>query len=333
MLTKHELDEIMSKWGISIKGYTVVTKGIVNTNWIIISSEGKFVLRRLSHFKNLKSLGLEISYLHDLKNHNFPYQIPIPIKNRNERFFLTYKRQYFWLYKYIPGSFKNQLNKLELNELAIMMKKYHNIVKISRFNKIKKPEVDPFFRNAILRESLRLKKLIFKGKFTLPQDKIFLNWLSLIIPILKEMKLTPYSKLRTYPLHGDIKQDNLLWKESKLIGILDFDNIGRSNFTIIKDLSVVLQYCCVKKKDRTRLNFKLARFFLNAYADDMKLSTNEMKAIPLLITLQYIDLFNYTYWLLKNNPNRAKLSDLVIRAKAAKWYYQNKEKIFTNLKF
>ena len=49
------------------------------------------------------------------------------------------------------------------------------------------------------------------------------DWREKLIPLLKGLNVKEYSKLKKYPLHRDINPENTLWKNKKLVGIIDFD--------------------------------------------------------------------------------------------------------------
>jgi Ser/Thr protein kinase RdoA (MazF antagonist) len=163
------------------------------------------------------------------------------------------------------------------------------------------------------------------------KDKIFLKESSILIPLMKSLDAREYSKLPTYPLHRDINPENTLWTNKKLVGLIDFENIGTMNDTVIKDISVMLQYSCRDKKQKHKLDLKLAKFFLNEYKKHRQLTDKEIGFLPDVITAGTIEDFAYAYWMLINDPKRAKLYRLKLYSKTAQWYHKNKLQIIKKL--
>lgn len=247
-LTESEINTILSNWGIDKYKCKVLKGGVVNNNWIVSTNKNKFVLREVSRFKNKRSLRFEFKYLKYLKSEGFEYKIPIPILTKTKTEFITYDGKVFWLYEYIKGKIKKELNFEEVKTVAKMMAEYHKLSVKKRFNKIRKSTTDPFFKSAILNFSLEMRSIAFKKKLKNREDFEFLKMVKILIVMLKNLQVKGYANLNTYPLHADIKGDNLIWNKKNIIGVIDFDNVGRFNDTIIKDIANFIQFSCKKKK-------------------------------------------------------------------------------------
>jgi Ser/Thr protein kinase RdoA (MazF antagonist) len=122
-----------------------------------------------------------------------------------------------------------------------------------------------------------------------------------------------------------------LWKQRKLVGVLDWENVGSMNDTVIKDISVMLQYSCRDKRHKHKLDLKLAEFFLKEYRKHHPLSDEEVRFIPDIIAAGSVEDFSYAYWMLINDPERAKLYRLKLYSKTAQWYNKNREEISKQL--
>ncbi len=69
-----ELKEIVDLWDIGeLLSSKNLKKGVVNTNWIIKTSSGRYILRKLGSNKKPLELGFEFKYLDYLNNKKFPY--------------------------------------------------------------------------------------------------------------------------------------------------------------------------------------------------------------------------------------------------------------------
>jgi len=328
-MDKEKIKKIISNWRIGeLIRYQQAKKGVVNINYILKTNKGKYILRELGKNKKLKELKFELKYLIYLKHKNFPYKIPAPIKNKKGNSFTKRGNSIFWVYEFIEGRDIKRFGCSELKECAKMMALYHKLIEKSNLDN--RNSYSNFAQEEILEEIKYFQRKIEnppKNK----KDRIFLEESSKLIPLLNRLNIRKYSKLKKYPLHRDINPENTLWKNKKLIGIIDFENVGEINDTLIKDITGMLQYSCRDKKYKYKLNLKLAHFFLQEYKRYHPLSPEEISFIPDIIVAGAIEDFCYAYWMLINDPKRAKLYRLKLYSKVAQWCNQNKKEIVNRL--
>lgn len=150
--------------------------------------------------------------------------------------------------------------------------------------------------------------------------------------MLRSLDASSYSDLGLYPIHRDLISENLIWKEGKLAGVIDFEHVSGSNDPIVKDIAVTMQYCCRDHKVRYQLAIDSARRFLQSYMEYHPLSNREIALIPDLMTAGFLDDFAFAFWMLRNDPVRAKRSEadgygLTLFSKAAQWNHRNRKRI------
>jgi homoserine kinase type II len=330
MWTKLEIKTLLENWDIGeLVGCRRLERGVVNINWIVKTSRGKYVLRKITQFTGVEDLRFELDYLIYLKEHGFPYKIPIPISTKSKEDFLKSQGSFFWIYEYIEGRDVRRFGYSELRECATMMAIYHRIVANSGLNNKHGSEV--FRRKSVLNELKKFRAQILEKDRQDRKDRIFLKESAKLIPLMKSLDAREYSKLPTYPLHRDINPENTLWKNKKLVGLIDFENTGTMNDTVIKDISVMLQYSCRDRKRKYKLDLKLARFFLREYKNHNHLTDEEIKFLPDVITAGAIEDFAYAYWMLVNDPKRAKSYRLKLYSETAQWYHRSKQEIIEKL--
>ena len=330
-MDKREIRELLSNWTIGeLVSCRQARKGVVNINWIIKTTQGKYVLRKVAHFTKIENLKFEVDYLTYLKEHDFPYRIPAPTKTRNRKNLLKFKDSYFWLYEYIEGRDIKRFGHSELRECAKMMAIYHKIIESSGLGN-KKDSDEVFNRKPVLKELEKFRAQALAKDKQDRKDRIFLKESSILIPLMKSLDGQEYSKFPKYPIHRDVNPENTLWKNKKLVGLVDFENVGTINDTMIKDISVMLQYSCRDRKQKHKLDLKLAKFFLKEYRKYRQLSDKEIEFLPDIITAGSIEDFSYAYWMLINDPKRAKLYRLKLYSKTAQWYHKNKQEIIKKL--
>jgi len=325
--------EELIHWDLGkIISYKRATKGVVNTNWIIKTTNGKYVLRRVLNERKIAELKFELKYLEYLKDKGFSYQIPAPIENKDGKLITQKEKSFFWVYKFIEGRDIKRFGYPELRECAKMMAIYHKLIERSGLNN-KKGAGDVFNKKSVLSELKEFYDNSSKKPKQDKKEKIFLKEASILIPLLKSLDCRDYAKIPKYPLHRDINPENTLWKNKKLVGVIDFENVGSQNDTTIKDIAGMLQYSCRDKNHRHKLNLKLAKFFIKEYRKYHRLSKKEIEFIPDIVTAGAIEDFSYAYWMLLNDPARAKIYRLRLYSKVAQWYHKNKEEIIRKLKW
>jgi Ser/Thr protein kinase RdoA (MazF antagonist) len=211
-----------------------------------------------------------------------------------------------------------------------MMATYHVLIERSNLNN-EKPLSDLYNRTAILKEIEDFRAEVQREKRTTKDELTFLAESAKLTRMLGGLGERPYSDLGRYPIHRDLIPENLIWKQDKLVAVIDFENVSRSNDPVVKDIAVAMQYCCRNKKVKHQLNIDLAKRFLQSYKSHRFLSDKEVRLIPDLVTAGFVEDFAYAFWMLRNDPKRAKASRLTLYSRAALWVDSNKEKIVSAL--
>src|SRR3989454_8955487 len=194
------------------------------------------------------------------------------------------------------------------------------------------PASDLYNRAATLREIEEYRKEILRKTKANPKENLFLVESARLTRILRGFDDGPWSNIRLYPIHRDLISENLLWKQSKLAGVIDFEHVSETNDPIVKDLAVTVQYCCRDNKVRHRLDIDSASRFLQAYREHRPLSDKEVVLIPDLITAGFAEDFVFAFWAIRNDPKRAKQSEeegygLTLYSRPAQWSHSNRDQI------
>ncbi len=327
-LTQKEIKKILDNWEVDkLISYIKAEKGVVNHNWVIKTTKGKYILRKLHGDYKIKDIEFELSYLMFFEKNKFPYKLPLPILTKQNKKFIKNKLGIFWLYEFIEGDLNEKSGRKELSELALMVATYHNFLEKSKIKNAKSKPLD-FRRKNILKEIKEYLNKISKIKNN--GEKVFVEESKKLIPIFENLDTKYYNSLKKYPVHRDLNPENLIWKGNKLIGIIDFENVGLTNESLIGDLAIIMQYYC---SDKQRiLDIAKAKLFLREYRKFKKLSKKEIELLPEIITAICIEDFVYAYWMIINDPTRAKVYRLKKYSCAAQWYWNNKGKILGKLR-
>ena len=330
-LKNNELDKILFNWFIKPSKHSIQNGGVVNHNWLIRNYDKKFILRETSQFKTFNAIKFEHNYLNYLKNSGFGYKIPILIKTKRNKNVVCYNKTFFWLYRYIDGELKDKLNSSEIKIVAEMMVDYHKIVYKHNFPKVRKSTTDPFFKAALTNNANNLIRNIKNKQKITKFDLEYLKILEVFLSTISKFDIENYKKLKTYPLHTDIKNDNLIWNKNELVGIIDFDNVGRLNDTIIKDLTHFIQFSCTNDINKHKIDFKKAKLFLDTYSNYLDLTKNEINFIPNIMMSCYMDYVIYMYWLLEHEPQKVNKNVMYAYFESFIWIKNNAEMIISYL--
>jgi Ser/Thr protein kinase RdoA (MazF antagonist) len=329
-LNADETGDLLANWSLVPLRCERSRGGHINDNLFVETASGRYVLRRLTRFKKLAGLRLELDQLRYLKERGFGYEVPSPVANSRGGYFVKYKGGYYWLYPYIEGKIRKRISRGGLRQVARMMAEYHSLIRGSRFAS-KSGMRDPFFKRAILRRAAEARSSILAERKPDPSDKAFLRELDVLVPLLKGLIPDGYRRLRTYSLHCDFTPENLIWKGDRLVGAIDFDAVGWSEETMACDVAMSLWSCCATGRNRSRLDLGKASLFVKEYGKRESLSDTEISFIPQMIAARVIDFFVFTRWLPANGPGRARVSDLRERSANAQWYLANRERIVKRL--
>ena len=280
-------------------------------------------------FSKIKDLKSELLYLNKLKQSNFPYSVPEPLKISNGNNLIKYKKGNWWLYKYIEGKIAEPLSLKQILELAKMVAIYHNAIEEINLSN-KKPKTKDFDKKTTLKGIEKLRKETASIKKKKLQNVIFLEELDKILPLLKSIKNKLYNKLPQYALHRDLNPENILWKNNELIGVIDFENVGTMNENFVTDLAFTIMFSATTEKEH-KLNIRKTKEFVRTYQKYRKLSKKEISLIPDIITIGWIGAFSWQYWLHLYDVERAQIHRLKLYSNAAQWTHKNKNKIITAL--
>jgi Ser/Thr protein kinase RdoA (MazF antagonist) len=244
---------------------------------------------------------------------------------RDDTFLLQNNSGRFWLYRYLNGDTLDKLLAPDVSKVAEMMAAYHGLIEGSHLNNnITGAATD--FRSLVLTEIEEYRSALIPSSSLNEVDKIFRKESQDLLHLADKLDLFELSKLRRYPLHRDIGPENLIWRDSDVVGLIDLENVGAYNEPIVKDIAVFFQHSCRPIGSDT-IDLRLCRVFLERYTKLHPLSEIETAALPDLMAAGFIEDFAYAYWMLKNDPARAKKYRLILYSKLAKWCYENREKI------
>jgi homoserine kinase type II len=260
-LRKTFLEELADDYNFGrLGGASEIPEGSVNSNYLIETTKGKFLLR-VDEVKSESEVRREIDLLAFLRKHGFP--CPHPMQDRTGRYYRDYEGKCVSLYKYnegrVPIVARLRPSQLEtigraLGELHVIGKGYKKGID-NRFS---------FERIADLYLTVRNRLPNYFRKITRTlEDEI--------------EYLTRYleGKLPKGIIHGDLFADNLLFRGEKLTAVLDFEAACRGKF--IFDIATAVNALCFVDGGYSLDRF---RYLLHGYESVRTLSLAEWDAFP-----------------------------------------------------
>lgn len=261
LLDRSELVEIVEEYGL---GKLVlsdgVSRGSVNTHYLLGTSRGKCVLK-IDEVKSELEVKREIDLLLFLRKYGFP--CPHPLSDRKNRHYRDLGGKCVSLYKKVEGEVIDaedlNLNQLEnlgrvLADLHVVGKSYKKGIE----NRFSFERIFEVYRDV-------------RGK--LP------GYFRKIVRILDEevdyLRSYLEGKLPKGIIHGALFPDNVLFKGNKVVGVIDFEASSRGKF--VYDLATAVNALCFEDG-----SYQLKRFeaLIAGYESQRTLSLAEWDAFP-----------------------------------------------------
>lgn len=287
------------KLGKKIK-FQGIKKGIENTNYLLKTEKGKFILtifeKRVSS-SDLPFL-MKLMDLLSLKK----IICPKPLKDNYGKYLFKIKNKRACIVSFLSGKDKNNLtykNCFEVGKNIAKMHKATKNFKIKRSNSMGINKLHP------LLNSINFKK-----------SKLILSYKEFLFNNLKEIKKKWPKKLPSGIIHADLFVDNIFFKNNKFSGFIDF--YFSANDYYAYELAICINALCFdKNKSKFILNKQKVNNLIKGYEKIRKISINEKNKLNILCkgaAIRYLLTRAYDYI---NTPKTA-----LIKIKDPKEYYQ-----------
>jgi Ser/Thr protein kinase RdoA (MazF antagonist) len=199
--------------------------------------------------KNL--IKLEHNLLFHLQKNNFPYYVPIPLKNSRKKTLSKLDRKHYWIYKKLDGKTASNLTDKQLKEIAKAMATYHKCLKDFKF---KKDKNNFSLKWTIEKDYKPLEEKLAKIKNPNKLDKLMIEYFPLFKELLLKIDKMDFL-VNVTVIHDDLLDTNVLFEKDKLVGIIDFDNLKIA--PRIEDVAYTLRVHAFDKKGDYRRRIKI----------------------------------------------------------------------------
>ena len=265
-LSKEKVVSIISNYNLGkMKKFEGIKEGIENTNYLVETDKGKFILTIYEKRVNNDDLPFFSKLMLELSNKNFI--CPKPILNKNNKYISDLDAKKFMLVSYLEGKSKTNLSPNDCNSVGKQAAKLHEITK--NFN---------FKRNNDL--SVNSWRKIFN------QVKDKCNSIHPDLPKLIETNLKDVEKgwpenLPKGIIHADLFHDNIFFKNDNFSGFIDF-YFSCNDFYAFEIAICFNALCFDGINENLSFNVTKAKKFFDGYEQVRKISNEEKKYIKVL---------------------------------------------------
>ncbi len=294
-LTKKEINKICEEFNLGkVINYKIIIGGVGNFNFLVKTDKGKYIIRIPSNDDEVwieKTCDIMFRLLRYLKNKKFPYKIPEPVKNKKGFYLQKINKKYIWVYEYLEGKVCKRVNSKQFKEIAKASAMFYRYSK--NFNYKKKKNKDLY--QWMLKDFEKIKK-------NKPQDnvsKFVLKNLEFVEDLLK--KLSKYNlENKITIVHADFHQENVIFEGNKIVGIIDFDDLGWHSRA--KELMVSIRRTNYLKG--RRFTQKKKDIFLKEYEKYEKIPKKEKNLIVPWLIYDYCIVFWWFYFEMKKQKHK-----------------------------
>lgn len=298
--------------------------GFGNDNYVVKTTKGKYVLRIYRDVRKISELRYEVEFTDHLLAKGFPYEIPKWLPNKSGELISTFNGRMYIIYKYLPGIVVEKPTNAQVRQVAKMISILH------KMSVGFKPKSDKDWGNAFTTHwqkaelndyAPRAKKQnTTRSKLLLKNEMYYRR---LLDDVDKKYAKVSYKR---YVLHNDLNKHNMLFRNGKLSGLIDFDNVNADY--LIKDIS---QYVLYGLNQGSKIDLRKARIFIKEYQKYHSLSDKEIKCIPDIAIIGKIGAFVWTYDRMERGISKVDLKGMRQMAAFVKWVDVNRDKIMEAL--
>ena len=265
-LSKSELIEFFSKYNLGkLLNYKGIKEGIENTNYLVQTEKGKFILTLYEKRTEEKDLPFFISLMRNLFDKKFPS--PEPIINKNGSYISQILKKNAAVVSFLEGNAKKNLNPNNCYQVGVSAAELHLITKNLTGRRENKLSVNSWreIYNKIKKDCSKIDK-------NLPE---------IIEKNLSEIEKNWPKNIPMGIIHADLFPDNIFFKNDKLSGIIDY-YFSCFDFYAF-EIAICLNALCFEgTKENLSFNVTKAKKFIDGYSSIRKLTIEEKNSLKIL---------------------------------------------------
>ena len=305
-LEKQEIEDFLKNFSIGdLISFEGIVKGTENTNFKIITSKNKYILTILEKRVEEEDLPFFMSLQNELVEHGF--NCPKPIKNNNNLIINKLKNKNAVIISFLDGENLSTIMPGHCFELGSKIAEFTNITKKLKLSRVNSLSYENWVK-------------IYES-FKNINDYSYQEYLSVLNEELIFLKKNWPINLPKAIIHADLFVDNVLFKDNKISGIIDF-YFSCSDFIAYELALTANDWCFNKDGTFNHDNFNSLIMGYNTISSlnsEEKDSMNVLfrgAAVRILVTRLYDKIFH-------PNEGLNELKDPEEYLKILKWHQEN----------
>ena len=306
-LEKQEIEDFLKNFSIGdLISFEGIVKGTENSNFKIITSKNKYILTILEKRVEEEDLPFFMSLQNELVEHGF--NCPKPIKNNKNLVINKLKNKNAVIISFLDGENLSKIMPENCYELGSKIAEFTNITKNLKLSRANSLNYDSWLK-------------IFES-FKNINDNSYEEYFAILNEELIFLKNNWPNNLPKAIIHADLFVDNVLFKNNKISGIIDF--YFSCNDFIAYELALTANDWCFNTDGTFNLdNFNsliMGYNNISSLNSEEKASMNVLfrgAAVRILVTRLYDKIFH-------PNEGLNELKDPEEYLKILKWHQENK---------
>ncbi|WP_428354731.1 homoserine kinase [Methyloprofundus sp.] len=259
-LSRTEIESVLSRFHLSqLIRYSGISAGIENTNYLIQTAQGDFVLTLYEHFA-VTEIKQYLNLLGQLAEHASYY--PLPLADTQHQYLQRIAEKPAALFACLPGKSVEYPSHAQLKAVAEALARFHQHSSNLTFNKMN-PRNMQWMQESALQVSPDLSE----------QDAKLLD------DELSYQRQYTTLHLPQGIIHADLFKDNVLFAGDSLTAMLDFYVACRDCYLL--DIAIALNDWCVDQNGQ--YSYVQHRVFIAAYQQVRVLDQQEENYLPVLL--------------------------------------------------
>ncbi|MFV0578507.1 MAG: homoserine kinase [Fusobacterium ulcerans] len=259
VLNIEDITTILAKYNLIPLHYEGIKDGILNTNYLVFTSKGKFVLRVLEGHRSYEAEKEELDFLLEL---NTIIPCSVPCSTVDGEVLIKYNGRMMSLFYFIEGEKLTEINENFLTQIGRLLGKMHL-----------------FSKNKVLNRKTRIDEKYYFSKINMEQVPITEKERKNLLSLYEKISMIDFSSLPCGVIHNDIFPDNIFVKDGVVSGIIDFNDSTFAPF--IFDLGIVINYWIRINNFPPEIEKRYVEIFLNSYESVRKLTPEEKSLLDM----------------------------------------------------
>ena len=263
-LSFKEVSNILKSYSLgNLKNLKGIKEGIEYTNYLLNTTNGKYILTIYEKRVNTKELPFFINLMSHLSSNKII--CPKPISNNSGLYIFKIKNKYASISSFVEGKGMLSHSTAACKTIGKNIARLHlatKNIKISRKN------------NLSINSWVKLNNSIKnKANLKIPGIHLFIN------KILQKLKKNWPNNIPSGIIHADLFPDNIFFLKNKFSGFIDF--YFACNDLLVYDLAICINAICFDKSNK--LDNQKVSAILQGYSTIRKLKKIELEALPNLL--------------------------------------------------